>query len=98
MPPRPSLRICKAPSYSDPMPALTAPQAHRAYLERARFGALDGLRALAIGAVLIHHSALAQETGAWSRGFLGVDLFFVISGFLGLILLLNSKLQENTSQ
>lgn len=94
MPPRPSLRICKAPSYSDPMPALTAPQAHRAYLERARFGALDGLRALAIGAVLIHHSALAQETGAWSRGFLGVDLFFVISGFLITTLLLRERDRE----
>ena len=78
------------------MPALTAPQAHRAYLERARLGALDGLRALAIGAVLIHHSALAQEAGAWSRGFLGVDLFFVISGFLITTLLLRERDREGT--
>ncbi len=56
--------------------------AHRAYLARSRFGALDGLRALAIAAVLVHHSALAEVHGPWSRGFLGVDLFFVISGFL----------------
>ena len=73
------------------MPELTASQAHRAYLERTRFGALDGLRALAILAVLIHHSALAQEGGAWSRGFLGVDLFFVISGFLITTLLLRER-------
>lgn len=69
---------------ADPLPA----EAHRAYLTRARFGALDGLRALAIGAVLVHHSALARPEGPWSRGFLGVDLFFVISGFLITALLL----------
>ncbi|OIQ32497.1 MAG: acyltransferase [Alphaproteobacteria bacterium MedPE-SWcel] len=73
------------------MSSLSASQAHRAYLERARFGALDGLRALAIMAVLIHHSALARVTGPWSRGFLGVDLFFVISGFLITTLLVRER-------
>lgn len=68
--------------------------AHRAYLARSRFGALDGLRALAIVAVLVHHSALAEVSGPWSRGFLGVDLFFVISGFLITTLLLREYLQE----
>lgn len=68
--------------------------AHRAYLARSRFGALDGLRALAIAAVLVHHSALAEVSGPWSRGFLGVDLFFVISGFLITTLLLREYLQE----
>ena len=84
-------RFQKPLSHLIPMPKLTASQAHRAYLERTRFGALDGLRALAILAVLIHHSALAQEGGAWSRGFLGVDLFFVISGFLITTLLLRER-------
>ncbi|MCG7623978.1 acyltransferase family protein [Epibacterium sp. Ofav1-8] len=78
------------------MQALTASQAHRAYLERTRFGALDGLRALAILAVLIHHSALAQGSGPWSRGFLGVDLFFVISGFLITTLLLRERDRDGT--
>ena len=73
------------------MSSLSVSQAHRAYLERVRFGALDGLRALAIMAVLIHHSALARVTGPWSRGFLGVDLFFVISGFLITTLLVRER-------
>jgi peptidoglycan/LPS O-acetylase OafA/YrhL len=39
---------------------------------------LDGLRAIAVAAVVIFHS-----TANWMRGgFLGVDVFFVLSGFL----------------
>jgi peptidoglycan/LPS O-acetylase OafA/YrhL len=40
--------------------------------------ALDGIRALAIGGVMAFHLGLGWASG----GFLGVDLFFVLSGFL----------------
>jgi peptidoglycan/LPS O-acetylase OafA/YrhL len=46
--------------------------------------ALDGLRAVAVLAVMVYHS-----TTGWGRGgFLGVDVFFVLSGYLitGLLL------------
>jgi len=39
---------------------------------------LDGLRALAVAAVMLSHSALGWPRG----GFLGVEIFFVISGFI----------------
>ncbi len=45
---------------------------------------VDGLRALAVLAVLLYHSQLPWMAG----GFLGVDVFFVISGYLITSLLL----------
>ena len=48
--------------------------------------AIDGLRAVAVIAVLLYHLGLAWIPG----GFLGVDLFFVISGYVITRLLLDS--------
>lgn len=46
--------------------------------------ALDGLRAVAVGAVLLYHAGVSWAGG----GFLGVDLFLVLSGYLITTLLL----------
>ena len=49
-----------------------------------RIAGLDGLRAVAVTGVLLYHGGLSAVPG----GFLGVDLFFVISGYLITTLLL----------
>ena len=49
----------------------------------ARMPALDGLRAISILAIVLYHGGVALP-----GGFLGVDIFFVISGFLITSLLL----------
>ena len=65
------------PTINAPTPARNqrapAPRAGIGY-----YGGLDGIRALAILAVLLYHGGVAWADG----GFLGVEAFFVLSGFL----------------
>jgi len=62
---------------------------------------LDALRAFAVGAVLIHHFAdfkhLPYVMGQIPWGFLGVRLFFVLSGFLITGILIESRDRANGS-
>lgn len=71
---------------------MTHTDAFDAFQRRAHFAALDGLRFVAIAGVLFLHSPLSPQAAEvailFGRGFLGVDLFFVISGFLITTLLL----------
>src|SRR2546421_12834986 len=62
---------------------------HKNYLAAKYFPSLDGLRAISILAVIWYH--VPELRPIWATGFLGVHLFFVISGFLITTLLLREK-------
>lgn len=64
--------------------------AHEDYLNQKHFGNIDGLRFICISMVIWHHCVppQAKEIMLLTRGFLGVDFFFVLSGFLITTLLL----------
>lgn len=66
--------------------------AHARFLEQRTFGSLDGIRCGSIVAVIFHHGPGGLELGNLTlRGFLGVDMFFVLSGFLIVTLLLRER-------
>lgn len=75
----------------------SAAPSHGEFLSRRRFGSLDGVRCLAILAVVFHH---LDERVWWlpasGRGFLGVDAFFVLSGLLITTLLLRERDRTGT--
>ncbi|RZU65910.1 peptidoglycan/LPS O-acetylase OafA/YrhL [Microterricola gilva] len=59
-------------------------------LPGSHFAAVDGLRAVAILSVLVFH------TGLYSNGLFGVDIFFVLSGFLITLTLLREHHRDGT--
>lgn len=81
----------------DSKPPTAGPQ-HAAYLAQRTFGSLDGVRAWSVLAVIWHH-AVPYDPAAFplqNRGFLGVDMFFVLSGFLIVTLLLRERDRHGT--
>lgn len=66
--------------------ALTDPEITRRSKSERYIPAIDGLRAISVIAVLLYHLTLPW----WPGGFLGVDLFFVISGYVITRLILDS--------
>jgi peptidoglycan/LPS O-acetylase OafA/YrhL len=50
---------------------------------------IDGLRAIAVGAVVLYHLGFSSFSG----GYVGVDVFFVISGFL-ITSIINNEMQR----
>jgi peptidoglycan/LPS O-acetylase OafA/YrhL len=69
--------------------------AHQDFLRTRFFGGLDGLRALSIVAVILYHTAQVHQ-GVVGRLYLGVSLFFAISGFLITTLLLRERESTGT--
>ena len=70
-----------------------------AYRGTRFFASLDGLRCLSILAVLWHHCGWQDAPQSWTllhMGNRGVELFFVISGFLITTLLLRERQETGT--
>jgi peptidoglycan/LPS O-acetylase OafA/YrhL len=67
-----------------------APSAFEAYRNRTYFPELDGIRALCVLGVISYHMA-DKESWAWAAGGLGVNVFFVLSGYLITMLALREE-------
>src|SRR3954467_4784683 len=65
--------VSQRPSSRAPRTEVRAAPAHLPHLP-----GLDGLRGVAVAAVLLYHAGVSWIPG----GFLGVDVFFAISGYL----------------
>jgi peptidoglycan/LPS O-acetylase OafA/YrhL len=86
-------------AYAPPSDLPTAPRAPAVPTSRRHLPALDGIRGLAALAVMCFHFGRAEVTGSGAAaiaavsqfGWAGVDLFFVLSGFLITGILLDTR-------
>src|ERR1700733_1134905 len=93
----PGSELSVTPARVPANPAVTSSGPYSAYLATRTFASLDGLRALAVLGVLWYHTT--EDLPPWPalrRGFLGVDFFFIISGFLIVTLLLRERRSSGT--
>jgi peptidoglycan/LPS O-acetylase OafA/YrhL len=56
---------------------------------------IDGLRAISVFAIIIYHANFFFDGSLFSGGFIGVDIFFVISGYLITSLIIKEILKTN---
>jgi len=84
--------------------SVTVGEGHLARSSREHVGVLDGLRGVAILAVMLHHFEYLLPPGnivgtavkyLFYAGWTGVDLFFVLSGFLISGILIDTREAEN---
>lgn len=71
-------RLTPPPASADRTAPASSPRTRRSRRARRRIRGLDGLRALAVAVVIIYHLTPTRAP----QGYLGVDIFFVLSGFL----------------
>jgi peptidoglycan/LPS O-acetylase OafA/YrhL len=84
--------VGKAAGRFVPSASFAGAPSYEAYRGTAFFSSLDGLRCLSILAVIWHHAGVQTVPLTLARhGYLGVDLFFAISGFLITTLLLRER-------
>ncbi len=89
---RPTQRI-GIPWGKGPETSTSTPSTHAAEISRVPYlPGLDGMRALAVMAVMVYHANADWLPG----GYLGVEVFFVISGYLITLLLISEKERTST--
>jgi peptidoglycan/LPS O-acetylase OafA/YrhL len=67
-----------------------------AELNKPYLAILDGLRGIAILTVVVGHSAIGYKLAQYIKGYIGVGIFYVLSGFLITTLLLKEKIKFGT--